>query len=60
MGGATALGDSVSEESIFRPGAELGARLTARGVAPDRIDDPINSHLHFDHSEVTLSCAMRK
>lgn len=33
----------------FKPGDEIGARLTARGVAPDRIDYIIISHLHFDH-----------
>ena len=29
----------------FKPGNEIGARLTARGVAPDRIDCMIISHL---------------
>lgn len=33
----------------FKPGNELATRLTARGVAPDRIDYVVNSHLHFDH-----------
>src|SRR6266851_3410528 len=33
----------------FKPGEELGARLRARQVAPERIDYLINSHLHFDH-----------
>jgi N-acyl homoserine lactone hydrolase len=33
----------------FRPGEELGGRLRALDVAPDRIDYMINSHLHFDH-----------
>jgi N-acyl homoserine lactone hydrolase len=33
----------------FKPGEELGARLRAREVAPERIDYLINSHLHFDH-----------
>jgi N-acyl homoserine lactone hydrolase len=33
----------------FKPGEELGARLRAREVDPERIDYVINSHLHFDH-----------
>ncbi|MDO8431728.1 MAG: N-acyl homoserine lactonase family protein [Candidatus Binatus sp.] len=33
----------------YRAGEELGARLRAIDVAPDRIDYLINSHLHFDH-----------
>jgi len=33
----------------YRPGEELGARLRAHQVDPERIDYMINSHLHFDH-----------
>jgi glyoxylase-like metal-dependent hydrolase (beta-lactamase superfamily II) len=33
----------------FHPGEEVGARLTALDVGPDRVDIVINSHLHFDH-----------
>jgi len=33
----------------YQPGEELGARLRATQVDPDRIDYLINSHLHFDH-----------
>lgn len=33
----------------FHPGEEVGARLTAMQLAPDRVDIVINSHLHFDH-----------
>lgn len=33
----------------FKPGEELGGRLRARGVDPEKIDYMINSHLHFDH-----------
>ena len=33
----------------YRPGEELGARLRAHEVEPERIDYMINSHLHFDH-----------
>jgi glyoxylase-like metal-dependent hydrolase (beta-lactamase superfamily II) len=33
----------------YRPGEDLGARLRALEVAPERIDYLINSHLHFDH-----------
>jgi N-acyl homoserine lactone hydrolase len=33
----------------FNPGEELGGRLRARGVAPERVEYMINSHLHFDH-----------
>jgi N-acyl homoserine lactone hydrolase len=34
----------------FNPGEEVGAQAAARGVAPDRIDQVILSHLHFDHA----------
>jgi N-acyl homoserine lactone hydrolase len=33
----------------YRPGEELGARLRAHQIDPERIDYMINSHLHFDH-----------
>jgi N-acyl homoserine lactone hydrolase len=33
----------------YRPGQELGARLRAHQIDPERIDYVINSHLHFDH-----------
>ncbi|HSQ05010.1 MAG TPA: N-acyl homoserine lactonase family protein [Burkholderiales bacterium] len=33
----------------FSAGEEIASRLRATGVAPDRIDYIINSHLHFDH-----------
>ena len=33
----------------YRPGEELGARLRAHQIEPERIDYLINSHLHFDH-----------
>src|SRR5262249_22175343 len=34
----------------FRVGEEVGGRLGTLGVAPDRIDYVILSHLHFDHA----------
>jgi N-acyl homoserine lactone hydrolase len=33
----------------YRPGEELGARLRAYQIDPERVDYMINSHLHFDH-----------
>jgi N-acyl homoserine lactone hydrolase len=33
----------------YQPGEELGARLRAHQIDPERIDYMINSHLHFDH-----------
>ena len=33
----------------YRPGEEIGARLTALGRDPAKIDLIINSHFHFDH-----------
>jgi N-acyl homoserine lactone hydrolase len=36
-------------EVRYRPGEDLAARLNAHGVAPEKIDYLINSHLHFDH-----------
>jgi len=33
----------------FHPGEEVGARLAAVDVAPERVDVVINSHFHFDH-----------
>jgi len=33
----------------YQSGEELGARLRAQQVDPERIDYMINSHLHFDH-----------
>jgi N-acyl homoserine lactone hydrolase len=33
----------------YRAGEELGARLRAHQIDPERIDYVINSHLHFDH-----------
>ena len=36
-------------EVKFRAGEDLGARLRAHGVDPERVDFMINSHLHFDH-----------
>lgn len=33
----------------FHPGEEVGARLAAIDVAPERVDIVINSHFHFDH-----------
>jgi N-acyl homoserine lactone hydrolase len=33
----------------YQSGEELGARLRARQIDPERIDYMINSHLHFDH-----------
>ena len=33
----------------FSAGEEIASRLNAIGVAPERIDYLINSHLHFDH-----------
>jgi len=33
----------------YKRGEELGARLRALGVDPERIEYMINSHLHFDH-----------
>jgi len=34
---------------VFSPGEEISARLQQLGVASERIDYVINSHLHFDH-----------
>ncbi|MGH7893413.1 MAG: N-acyl homoserine lactonase family protein [Candidatus Binatia bacterium] len=34
----------------FRPGEEVAGRLAARGVAIDRVDYVVLSHLHFDHA----------
>ena len=34
----------------FRAGEEVGGRLAALGVAVDRVDYVIVSHLHFDHA----------
>ncbi|MEQ1889115.1 MAG: N-acyl homoserine lactonase family protein [Alphaproteobacteria bacterium] len=34
----------------FKPGEELGARLSVLDVAPQDVTHLINSHLHFDHS----------
>ena len=34
----------------FHAGEEVAARLAAMGVAADRVDLVINSHLHYDHS----------
>jgi glyoxylase-like metal-dependent hydrolase (beta-lactamase superfamily II) len=33
----------------FKPGEEVAARLHALGIAPEKIDYVVNSHLHFDH-----------
>jgi N-acyl homoserine lactone hydrolase len=33
----------------YRPGEDLGARLRAHQIDPERVDYMINSHLHFDH-----------
>jgi N-acyl homoserine lactone hydrolase len=33
----------------YQPGEELGARLLAHQIDPERIGYMINSHLHFDH-----------
>jgi N-acyl homoserine lactone hydrolase len=34
----------------FSAGEEVGARIAARGVTPDRVDWVVLSHLHFDHA----------
>jgi glyoxylase-like metal-dependent hydrolase (beta-lactamase superfamily II) len=34
----------------FRAGEEVGGRLAALGVAADRVDYAVLSHLHFDHA----------
>jgi N-acyl homoserine lactone hydrolase len=36
-------------EVHYRAGEDLGARLRAHGVDPEKIEFMINSHLHFDH-----------
>ena len=36
-------------EVHYRAGEDLGARLSAYGVDPGRIEFLINSHFHFDH-----------
>ena len=36
-------------EFDYHPGEEIGARLTALGRDPAKIDLVINSHFHFDH-----------
>ncbi len=33
----------------FHAGEEVGARLTAIDIAPNRVDVVVNSHFHFDH-----------
>jgi glyoxylase-like metal-dependent hydrolase (beta-lactamase superfamily II) len=33
----------------YREGEDLGARLRAHGIDPEKIEYLINSHLHFDH-----------
>jgi N-acyl homoserine lactone hydrolase len=34
----------------FSVGEDVGARLEAMQIAPDRVDFLVNSHLHFDHA----------
>ena len=48
---ASRVGARIGELFAFdyRPGEEIGARLTALGRDPARIDLIINSHFHFDH-----------
>jgi glyoxylase-like metal-dependent hydrolase (beta-lactamase superfamily II) len=48
---AARVGTRIAELFAFdyRPGEEIGARLTALGRDPAKIDLIINSHFHFDH-----------
>src|SRR6202049_926654 len=48
---AVRVGDRIAGLFAFdyRPGEDIGARLTALGRDPAKIDLIINSHFHFDH-----------
>ncbi len=47
----TGIGNKLAEKtrSFFLPEMKLLENLHAAGVAPDKVDVVINSHLHFDH-----------
>src|SRR5437764_12263733 len=47
----TGIGNKLNEkmQRIYQPRARLLENLAAAGIAPEKIDIVINSHLHFDH-----------
>src|SRR4029077_12246982 len=47
----TGVGNKLSDKMIriYGQPAELLAKLSAVGIAPEDVDIVINSHLHFDH-----------
>ena len=47
----TGIGNKLNEkmQRIYQPQARLLENLAAAGIAPEKIDIVINSHLHFDH-----------